>query len=116
MAVTELGLTNRRARAADFMELTKPRITLMVLITTLVGFYMGSEGDLQRMLLVNTILGTALVAAGPAGSTSTWNAIWMRGWSEPALARYPKAGYFPMRHWSFQPPWRSRASRISRFL
>jgi protoheme IX farnesyltransferase len=67
MAVTELGLTNRRARAADFMELTKPRITLMVLITTLVGFYMGSEGDLQRMLLVNTILGTALVAAGASG-------------------------------------------------
>jgi len=67
MAVSELGLTNRRARAADFMELTKPRITLMVLITTLVGFYMGSQGDLQRMLLVNTILGTALVAAGASG-------------------------------------------------
>ncbi|HLQ76831.1 MAG TPA: heme o synthase [Terriglobia bacterium] len=64
MAVTELGIANRRVRAADFLELTKPRITLMVLITTLVGFYMGSEGSLQLTMLFNTIIGTALVAAG----------------------------------------------------
>src|SRR6185295_19190276 len=64
MAVTELGLTNRRVRAADFLELTKPRITLMVLVTTLVGFYMGSEGGIRMMVLLNTILGTALVAVG----------------------------------------------------
>ena len=67
MAVSELGIANRRARAADFMELTKPRITLMVLITTLVGFYMGTEGELKLLLLLNTILGTALVAAGASG-------------------------------------------------
>lgn len=64
MAVTELGITNRRARAADFLELTKPRITLMVLITTLVGFYMGSDLGLRPILLLNTLIGTALVAAG----------------------------------------------------
>src|SRR4029079_764287 len=49
MAVTELGLTNRRAPARRLQARPKPRITLMVLITTLVGFYMGSEGTLQRM-------------------------------------------------------------------
>jgi protoheme IX farnesyltransferase len=64
MAVTELGMTNRRVRVADFLELTKPRITLMVLITTLVGYYMGSEKDLQILVLLHTIIGTALVAAG----------------------------------------------------
>jgi protoheme IX farnesyltransferase len=64
MAVTELGMTNRRVRAADFLELTKPRITLMVLITTLVGYYMGSQNDLQLLVLLHTIVGTALVAAG----------------------------------------------------
>ena len=63
MAVTELGIANRRARVSDLFELTKPRITFMVLITTLVGFYMGS-GSLQSMLLFHTILGTGLVAAG----------------------------------------------------
>jgi heme o synthase len=64
MAVSELGLSNRRARALDFIELTKPRITVLVLITTLVGFYMGTEGPLDALLLLHTILGTALVAGG----------------------------------------------------
>ena len=64
MAVTELGLTNRRARAMDFVELTKPRITFMVLISTLVGFYMGTEGPLPVFLLFHTIVGTAFVASG----------------------------------------------------
>jgi len=64
MAVTELGLANRRARVSDFFELTKPRITFMVLIATLVGFYMGSGENLQTVLLLHTILGTGLVAAG----------------------------------------------------
>jgi protoheme IX farnesyltransferase len=63
MAVTELAV-NRRARVADFVELTKPRITFLVLITTLVGFYMGSTGDLQLWLLAHTIIGSGLVAAG----------------------------------------------------
>ena len=48
----------------DFVELTKPRITLMVLITTLVGFYMGSHAGMHLMLLFHTIVGTALVAGG----------------------------------------------------
>ena len=64
MAVTELGIANRRARASDFFELTKPRITFMVLIATIVGFYMGSGENIQGLLLVHTIVGTALVAAG----------------------------------------------------
>jgi protoheme IX farnesyltransferase len=49
---------------ADFVELTKPRITFLVLITTLVGFYMGSRDGLNFLLLFHTILGTALVASG----------------------------------------------------
>jgi protoheme IX farnesyltransferase len=53
-----------RARIADFTELTKPRITLLVLITTLVGFYMGSRDGLNLLLLLHTILGTGLVAGG----------------------------------------------------
>src|SRR5262245_49641244 len=52
-----------RVRVADFLELTKPRITFLVLITTLVGFYMGSDG-LNFLLLFHTIVGTGLVASG----------------------------------------------------
>src|SRR5262245_31920933 len=63
MAVDELRLA-RRARVSDYVELTKPRITFMVLIATVVGFYMGSEEALRPLLLLHTILGTSLVAAG----------------------------------------------------
>ena len=53
-----------RARLADFFELTKPRITFLVLITTLVGFYMGSRDGMNLLLLFQTILGTGLIASG----------------------------------------------------
>src|SRR5438034_6027077 len=53
-----------RARLADLVELTKPRITFLVLITTLVGFYMGSTESLHLMVLLHTIIGTALLAGG----------------------------------------------------
>jgi len=64
MEVTPLELTRRRVRIGDLVELTKPRITFLVLITTLVGFYMGSRDGLDFLLLFHTILGTGLVASG----------------------------------------------------
>jgi protoheme IX farnesyltransferase len=54
----------RRARLADLAELTKPRVTSMVLATTLAGFYLGSRGGVDLLLLLHTLLGTALAAAG----------------------------------------------------
>jgi protoheme IX farnesyltransferase len=64
MEVTPLELTRLRSRVGDLVELTKPRITFLVLITTLVGFYMGSRDGLNFLLLFHAILGTGLVAAG----------------------------------------------------
>jgi protoheme IX farnesyltransferase len=64
MEVTPMELTRRRVRIGDLVELTKPRITFLVLITTLVGFYMGSRDGLNFLLLFHTILGTGLVASG----------------------------------------------------
>jgi heme o synthase len=53
-----------REHMQDLLELTKPRITVMVLITTVVGFYMGSQERLNFLLLFHSIIGTALVASG----------------------------------------------------
>jgi len=55
---------NLREHISDFAELTKPRITFLVLITTLVGFYMGSRDGVNFLLLLHTIIGTGLVASG----------------------------------------------------
>jgi len=59
--------SSRRVRFADFFDPTKPGITTMVLITTLVGYYMASRNGLRPLLLLHTILGTALVAGGASG-------------------------------------------------
>lgn len=53
-----------RRRAFDFFELTKPRIVVMVLITTFVGFYLGISDTGDYVGLFHTLLGTALVAGG----------------------------------------------------
>ena len=60
-----------RPRVLDYLELTKPRITLLVLATTLVGFYLGTEGKLQIWPLFHTLLGTGLVAAA-ASALNMW--------------------------------------------
>jgi protoheme IX farnesyltransferase len=45
-------------------ELFKLRLTTLVLLTTLAGFYLGSRGPISWTLMMATILGTALVASG----------------------------------------------------
>jgi protoheme IX farnesyltransferase len=60
-----------RRRAADYVELTKPRITALVLVTTAAGFYLGSPAGLDIVLLLHALFGTALVAGG----TSAMNQV-----------------------------------------
>lgn len=51
----------------DYLELTKPRITWLILMSTGVGYYFGMRGSsLNWGLLLHTILGTALIASGTA--------------------------------------------------
>jgi protoheme IX farnesyltransferase len=52
------------SKANDFYELTKPRLNFLVLVTTMVGYFMAvrMRGDWSH--LVATLLGTALTAAG----------------------------------------------------
>ena len=51
---------------ADFCELVKSRLTALVLVTTLAGFYLGWNGPMNYVLMLNALFGTALVAAGAA--------------------------------------------------
>ena len=54
-----------RGTTADYVELVKPRITLMVMLTGMVGFVMGSSGGaLDFTALASVLAGTGLVAAG----------------------------------------------------
>ncbi len=53
-----------RMRVAGFLELTKPGITALVMATTLAGFYLAAPVRLPVLLLIHTLVGTALVASG----------------------------------------------------
>ncbi len=57
------GVT-RRLDIVAMGELTKPRLAAMVLITTAAGFYLAAPGAIDPLLLVVTLLGTGLSAAG----------------------------------------------------
>jgi len=51
-------------RLADYWTLTKPEVNFLVLVSTLVGFYLASRGPLNWLRLFHTLLGTLLVASG----------------------------------------------------
>lgn len=49
---------------ADFLALTRPRVVLMVMITTLVGFYLASVGTPDYVRLIQTLVGLAFASGG----------------------------------------------------
>ena len=53
-----------RSRWLDFVELTKPRIALMVLFTVAIGAMLATPAVPDVALLVSTLIGTGMVAAG----------------------------------------------------
>jgi protoheme IX farnesyltransferase len=50
----------------DLLELTKPHITLLILVCTGVGYFFGLAGPFRFALLFHVLLGTALMASGTA--------------------------------------------------
>ena len=50
----------------DYIALTKPRITWLILMSTGVGYFFGASGVLHWSLLIHTLIGTGLIASGTA--------------------------------------------------
>src|ERR1051325_10276458 len=50
-------------RFADFVSMTKPRMNLLVLATTAVGYYMAIDRPTTWIPLIHLLLGTAMTAA-----------------------------------------------------
>src|SRR5205807_1165987 len=59
-------------RVSDFSQLIKTRLTFLVLITTGVGFYLGSSDPVDVVRLLNVLLGAALAAAGASALNQWW--------------------------------------------
>src|ERR671913_458439 len=60
------------SRVADFVMLTKPRLNLLVLMTTLTGLYLAAPDGVPPAILLHTLIGTALVAGGAAALNQAW--------------------------------------------
>ena len=49
-----------------YIALTKPEVSLLVLMTTGAGFYMGAHGPMPWLHMLHVIFGTMMIAAGTA--------------------------------------------------
>lgn len=66
-------LERERTRVlADLLALTKPRVVVMVLITTVVGYYLGLAGAPDYARLVALLIGTAMAAGGTLALNQYW--------------------------------------------
>lgn len=65
-----------RSKFRDYYTLTKPEVNLLILMTTSAGYYLASRGPMRIWGLVNTLIGTLLVASG----TATLNQWMERSW------------------------------------
>ena len=63
-AATAIASAVAPSRAADFVELTKPRITALVLVTAAVGYAVGVNGPFETPRFLLFLFGTALLCAG----------------------------------------------------
>src|SRR5687768_1595163 len=65
-------IRERRRVMADLVALTKPRVVLMILVTTVVGYYVGLAGAPDYSRLVHLLIGTALAAGGTLALNMYW--------------------------------------------
>ncbi len=64
--ITDSRITTFRGRLSAYVELTKPRIAVMLVLTSAAGFYLGQPGEFAPMLFFNSLIGIALLAFGVA--------------------------------------------------
>jgi heme o synthase len=76
------------ARFADYIELTKPRIVILELVTVVVAAHLASPWAIEPLVLLHTVLGAALVAAS-AGAFNQW-------WEQSADGRMVRTAQRPL--------------------
>jgi protoheme IX farnesyltransferase len=75
-------------RTVDYLELTKPRIVALELVTVIVAAHLAAPLGVDPWLLLHTVCGAALVAAS-AGAWNQW-------WEQAADAQMPRTANRPL--------------------
>ena len=74
---TQPSLTDRvTPKLRDYYTLTKPEVNLLILMTTSAGYYLASRGPFRIAGLINTLVGTLLVASGTATLNQWMERVW----------------------------------------
>ena len=66
VAVIERSRLSFRERVAAYAELTKPRITFLIVLTSAAGFALGSLGRIDYVAMFSALFGIALLSSGIA--------------------------------------------------
>ena len=66
MSTIQTSEVTLSSRAGAYLALTKPDVSLLVLMTTGAGYYMGVRGPVDWLRLAHAVFGTMLIAAGTA--------------------------------------------------
>src|SRR2546423_1239689 len=53
-----------KTRVAAYLELTKPRITFLIVLASAAGFALGSRGAVNYLLLAHALIGIAFLSSG----------------------------------------------------
>ena len=67
--VRAIGLSEK---LAAYIELTKPRIAFLLLLTSAAGFYLGSDNGFNFTVFINAMIGITLLAFGVATLNQVW--------------------------------------------
>lgn len=64
------------SKLRDYYTLTKPEVNMLILMTTSAGYYLASRGNFRVVGLINTLVGTLLVASGTATLNQWMERVW----------------------------------------
>src|ERR1700689_5529931 len=61
---TRQSAISEASRPALYLELTKPDVSFLVVLTATAGYALGTVGPLDWLRMAHTVFGTTLIAAG----------------------------------------------------
>jgi protoheme IX farnesyltransferase len=76
MMTTAASIPTLKSKLRDYYTLTKPEVNLLILMTTSAGYYLASRGPFRIVGLINTLVGTLLVASGTATLNQWMERVW----------------------------------------
>jgi protoheme IX farnesyltransferase len=70
--IQETKAVGVREKIMAYLELTKPRIAFLLVLTSAAGFYLGANKGFDAMLFINSMIGILLLAFGVATLNQVW--------------------------------------------